>query len=180
LENLSRLKRDLPKVLKAIPLLSEKLIGHPPFIISRTETLVTVIRKDYGRRLDGLATDPVCLFANRLTFSEWTFLTKCGGLNPGGLPITMHDVLEDNGIITKIGNPYRNDSWREFHLALTRLAKGIPDPKSPVGFSFRLNDPYGVKRAGRIFYEHREGPNIIEALQNKFGGPIDVAAWLGE
>jgi len=175
--NMGKLKRFLPWTLKTIPVLSQKFTGKPQFIISQQRQRLTVIREDHQKNLYDLTRTPEENFPKQFTLSEWKAATLAGAEQVYGLPLTMHDVYCLNGVTIKTGNPDRNNSWEEFYLALSCRARGIVEAKSPIGFSFRMDDPYGVKEPGRMFYKHLQGVDLINAMKSESEDTINWAVW---
>jgi hypothetical protein len=175
--NIGKLKRFLPWTLKNIPVLSQKFTGKPQFIIQREKSFISLIREDHQNRLKELSETPEPSLGRQLTISEWKSIVHPGAEDVYKLPVTMHDVFFQNGVTVKTGNPYRNNSWEEFYLALSCRARGIVEAKSPIGFSFRMDDPYGVKEPGRMFYKHLQGVDLINAMKSESKDTINWAVW---
>jgi hypothetical protein len=157
--NIQRLKQ-IPNALKEIRGLSRRFIGKPQFIIQQKDNFIRVIRQDYQKILGSLIALPEDCYSQQLSQSEWRTDAVCRGIEPKRLPLTLHDVYTQEGVTIKTGNPYCNNAWEEFYRALHARCLGIVEAKSPIGFSFWLDDPYGMEKPGKMFYKHLGGKDL--------------------
>ncbi len=169
-----KLKREVLQQGK-IQALSSQFVGKPQFIIERREDLVLVAREDCRQQIMELAGKQEWKHYPQLSCSEWQLDMKHRGFEEAvDLPITLHDVYEEDGITVKTGNPYRNNSWEEFMRALTARSLGLVEAKSPLGFSFWLDDIYGQKKPGKMFYKHLDGVDLDQAIK---AGNLKLLNW---
>jgi hypothetical protein len=173
-QNLLKLKKNLPEVLEEIPKL-EKSLGKPPFRIQKENSLIYVVREDFEETLQDLMKRSEAQYEKRLSVSEWEALPYPSGYQ--SFPVTLHDVYSCRGVTIKLGNPYRNNSWEEFFLALQARALGMVEAKSPLGFSFHLDDPYGTRYPGKMFYKHLEGIDLEQAIKLERREVLNWALW---
>ena len=176
-KNLNDIKFQLPKILREIPRLSKSFIGKPQLLIDRYEDRVTVIREDYKDVLDSLIDISEECYLQRLTISEWRLFHEYHGEEPNDYPVTLHDVYAQEDVTIKTGNPNMNNAWLEFYRALLSRYLGIVEAKSPIGFSFWLDDIYGVQKPGKMFYKHLSGVDFEQALCNMDEETLNWAIW---
>lgn len=176
-QNLTNLRR-LPQVLSDIPSLGKQFRGKPQFVIHQEGARVRVVREDYQERLAPLIHAAETHYSQRLTISEWQLMVRYGGDEGSSpYPVTLHDVYVQGGVTIKMGNPYRNNSWEEFHRALQARSLGIVEAKSPLGFSFNTDDVYGVREPGKMFYKHLTGVDLEAALKTEDPETLNWALW---
>ena len=169
----------MPKALARMQELSRSFAGKPQFVIKIDGHCVSGIREDYLERINPLIRRDPSDFPRRLSTSEWRFDIVYHGNEDylGGVPLTLHDVFEQDGITVKTGNPYSNNSWIEFFRALQARHCGLVEAKSPVGFVYWTDDLYGENRPGRMFYKHLDGVDIEKALSMSDQQTLNWALW---
>ena len=140
--------------------------------------MVTAIREDHSREISTLINMPESDYVQRLSLSEWNLMTSYHGDDSlVRVPVTMHDVFVQGKITIKTGNPYMNNAWEEFYNALRARYLGIVEAKSPIGFSFWLDDIYGERKPGKVFYKHLTGMDLEEAIRKNDASLLNWALW---
>ena len=176
------IKHGIPRLLARLEAMNAQRRGAPGFIIHHTpREYVRVVREDFQTDLytvlDGGDVRSYYSRGGRLSVSEWMEMTVYRGDPPSGYPITMHDVYVSGRVTYKTGNPNRNNAWQEFERALTARELGVVEAKAPVGFSFRISDPYGVNFPGVMCYKHLDGVDLDLSLRTGSGDLANWALW---